>query len=77
MTQNKLRSPEGAKVSDVMQQGDELAFLIDGTANQVVSFLSPLSFNNYQFNYGIMGKRTCIWINNGPNEFPRLLILHN
>jgi len=77
MAKHELRAPEDEKVFGTMKQGDELTYPTDGTTNQVVSFSFPLGFDNYQFDYGDLGKTTCIWIDHGPNELPQLQNLHD
>ena len=46
---------------------------------QVVSFLASNveKFESYYFDYGGLGKKTCIWIDHGPHELPQLLVLHD
>lgn len=42
---------------------------------KVVSLLNPCLECYYDFDNGDFGKRTCIWIDHGPNELPQLIIL--
>lgn len=53
---------------------DEQEFSFKDKAHQFVSF-PTLNSEGYQFDYGNLGKTTCMWINHGPNELPQLLIL--
>lgn len=49
--------------------------LHDSESHQIVSFLSAINSENFQFNFEYSGKTTCKWINHGPNELPQLIIM--
>lgn len=46
---------------------------------EVVSFLASNDekFESYYFDYGGLGKKTCIWIDHGPHKLPHLLMLRD
>ena len=70
---HQLRPPEHLN----NQQGFQHELLLETC--QVVSFLASNveNFDNYYFDYGGLGNKTCIWIDHGPHELPQLLVLHD
>lgn len=71
---HQWRPPDDIDVSSSQLKNDEYHIHSTAVQHQVAYFLTK-NFEAYQFDYGGLGKTTCIWIDHGFNELPQLLII--
>lgn len=77
---HQWRPPRAADVfssyDEMVENEQESPF--EHEKQQVISFLAlnPNFESYYEFDYGDLGRTTCIWFDHGPDELPQLLILH-
>lgn len=78
MTYHVLRHPEveETNLSHDILINIKQEFLPRQAVHQVVSLFAATNHTDYQFYYGSLSNKTCMWINHEPNELPQLLIFY-